>query len=112
MLSRVLLDSLKLGRKNESFLELLSKICGLDVSGLETLLHDFRDAVGFASEKRIIELKADLAKKRFISGTAVVPNLETDNELIVTVKEIKDKFDQILVREKAALTAKANSASL
>ena len=112
MLSRMLLDSLKLGRKNESFLELLSKICGLDVSRLETVFHDFRDAVGFASEKRRIEIKADLAKKRFISGTAVVPNLETDNELIVTVKEIKDKFDQILVREKAALTAKANSASL
>jgi hypothetical protein len=32
-----------------------------------------------------------------------VPNLETDNELILTVKEIKDKFDQILVREKTAL---------
>jgi len=103
MLSRMLLDGLKLGHKNESLLELLNEICGLDISGLETLLHDFRDAVGFASAKRIKEVKTDLAEKRFISGSAVVPNLETDNELILTVKEIKDKFDQILVREKTAL---------
>jgi hypothetical protein len=103
MLSRMLLDSLKLGHKNESLLELLNEICGLDISGLETLFHDFQDAVGFASEKRIKEVKADLAEKRFISGSAVVPNLETDNELILTVKEIKDKFDQILVREKTPL---------
>ena len=103
MLSRMLLDSLKPGHKNESLLELLNEICGLDISGLETLLHDFRDVVGFASAKRIKEVKADLAEKRFISGSAVVPNLETDNELILTVKEIKDKFDQILVREKTAL---------
>lgn len=103
MLSRMLLDSLKLGYKNESLLELLNEICGLDISGLETLFHDFQDAVRFTSEKRIKEVKADLAEKRFISGSAVVPNLETDNELILTVKEIKDKFDQILVREKTAL---------
>jgi hypothetical protein len=103
MLSRMLLDGLKLGHKNESLLELLNGICGLDISGLETLFHDFQDAVGFASEKRIKEVKADLAEKRFISGSAVVPNLETDNELILTVKEIKDKFDRILVREKTAL---------
>jgi len=92
-----------LGHKNESLLELLNEICGLDISGLETLFHGFQDAVGFASEKRIKEVKADLAEKRFISGSAVVPNLETDNELILTFKEIKDKFDQILVREKTAL---------
>jgi hypothetical protein len=108
MLSRMLLDSLKIGHKNESLLELLNEICGLDVSGLEVLFHDFQDAVGFASEKRIKEIKADLAEKRFISGSAVVPNPEADNELILTVEEIKDKFDQILVREKTALYDRAS----
>ncbi len=108
MLSRMLLDSLKLGHKNESLLELLNEICSLDVSRLEALFNDFRDAVGFASEKRIKEVKADLEEKRFISGSAVVPNLETDNELILTVKKIKDKFDQILVREKTDLYDRAS----
>ena len=108
MLSRMLLDRLKLGHKNESLLELLNEICGIDVSRFEALFHDFQDAVGFASEKRIKEIKADLAEKRFISGSAVVPNPEADNELILTVKEIKDKFDQILVREKTALYDRAS----
>ena len=103
MLLQMLLDRLKIGHKNEFLLELLNEICGLDTSGIETVFNDFQNAVRFASGKRIEEVKADLAEKRFISGSAVVPNLETDNELILAVKEIKDKFDQILVREKAAL---------
>lgn len=102
MLSHILLDGLKLGRNNKSLLELLSAICGLDVSGLETLFHDFQNTIRLASQKRIEEIKANLAKKRFISGSAVVPNLETDNEWLATVQEIKSKFDQILSREKGA----------
>ena len=108
MLSRMLLDGLKLGHKNESLLELLNEICGIDVSRIEALFHDFQDAAGFAAEKRIKEIKADLAEKRFISGSAVVPNPEADHELILTVKEIKDKFDQIHVREKTALYDRAS----
>ena len=41
MLSHILLDGLKLGSSNVSLLELLSAICGFDVSGLEELFHDF-----------------------------------------------------------------------
>ena len=102
MLSHILLDGLKLGRNNKSLFELLSAICGLDVSGLEALFHDFQNTIGIAIQKRIEEIKANLAKKRFISGSAVVPNLETDNEWLATVQEIKSKFDQILSREKGA----------
>lgn len=109
MLSHILLDGLKLVRNNKSLLELLSELCGLDVSGLETLFHDFQNTIRLASQKRIEEIKANLEKKRFISGSAVVPNLETDNEWLATVQEIKGKFDQILSREKVAMTARLSS---
>lgn len=105
MLSHILLDGLKLGSNNISLLELLSTICGLEVSGLEELFHDFQYTIEIAAQKRIEEVKANLAKKRLISGSAVVPNLEIDSEWLATVQGIKGKFDQILSREKDAMTA-------
>ena len=105
MLSHILLDGLKLGSNNISLLELLSTICGLEVSGLEELFHDFQNTIEIAAQKRIEEVKANLEKKRLISGSAVVPNLEIDNEWLATVQGIKGKFDQILSREKDAMTA-------
>ena len=105
MLSHILLDGLKLGSNNISLLELLSTICGLEVSGLEELFHDFQNTIEIAAQKRIEEVKASLAKKRLISGSAVVPNLEIDGEWLAAVQEIKGKFDQILSREKDAMTA-------
>lgn len=45
MLSQILLDGLKLGSNEKSLLELLSEICGLDVSGLEKLYHDFQNTI-------------------------------------------------------------------
>ncbi len=105
MLSHILLDGLKLGSNNISLLELLSAICGLDVSGLKELFHDFQNTIEIAAQNRIEEVKANLAKKSLISGSAVVPNLEIDSEWLATVQGIKGKFDQILSREKDAMTA-------
>jgi hypothetical protein len=51
------------------------------------------------------EIKADLAKQRFISGTAVVPNLERDSEWLSMLGDIKGRYDQILDREKSTFTA-------
>ena len=105
MLLHILLDGLKLGSNNISLLELLSAICGFDVSGLEELFHDFQNTIEIAAQKRIEEVKASLAKKRLISGSAVVPNLEIDSDWLAEVQGIKGKFDQILSREKDAMTA-------
>ena len=105
MLSRIILDSIKFGNNNKSLFELLSEICGLDVSGLEDLFREFQKTIDIASKKRTDEIMATLTKKHFISGSAVVPNLETDREWLATVQGIKGKFDQILSREKDAMTA-------
>ncbi len=105
MLLHILLDGLKLGSNNISLLVILSEICGVDVSGLEELFHDFQNTIGIAAQKRMEEIKANLAKKRLISGSAVVPNLEIDSEWQEAVQGIKGKFDQILSREKDAMTA-------
>ena len=104
MLSHIILDGLKLGNNNQSLLELLSAICGLDVSGLEELFREFQKTIDIATKKRTDEIRATLAKKHLISGSAVVPNLENDSEWLAAVQEINSKFDQILSREKDAMT--------
>jgi hypothetical protein len=104
MLSRIIIDGLKIGNNNKSLLELLSAICGLDVSGLEELFREFEKTIEMSTKKRTDEIMATLAKKHFISGSAVVPNLENDSGWLAKTQEIKSKFDQILSREKDAMT--------
>lgn len=104
MLADLLLNSIKLGRDNTLFLELLSEIFGSNYSGLETIFQNFKAAVKSATEERVEQIKTDLSQKRFISGSAVVPNLESDKEWLSMLGHIMDGFDQILNREKDALT--------
>ena len=103
MLTDLLLNSLRLGRDNTVFLELLNEIFGLNLSGLERIFHNFKDAVKSATKKRVGQIKTELSKNRFISGPAVVPNLEGDRNWLSMLGHIMDEFDQILNKEKAAL---------
>ncbi len=109
MLADLLLNRLEPGRNNTLFLELLSEICGLNVKGLEAIFQKFREAVKSGTEERVEQIKSDLAKKRFISGSAVVPNLESDKEWLSMLVDIKGRFDQVLNKEKIALTQKVSS---
>jgi len=104
MLADLLLNNLKLDRDNTLFLELLSEIFGFDFSGLETIFQNFKSAVKSATKERVDQIKTDLSKKRFISGSAVVPNLESDKEWLSMLGHIMDGFDEILNKEKAVLT--------
>lgn len=104
MLADLLLNSLKIGRDNTVFLELLNEIFGLNLSGIETIFQNFKATVKSASKKRVDQIKTDLSVKRFISGSAVVPNLESDREWLSMLGHIMDGFDQTLSKEKAALT--------
>ena len=105
ILLNLILGSLEPGRRYQMYLELLNEIYGLNVSGLEKIFQDFKGAVKSATENRVNEIKADLEKKRFISGTAVVPNLERDSEWLSMLGDVKGRFDQILDREKSTFTA-------
>ncbi len=109
ILLNLLLSSLRLGRTYKLYLKLLNEMCGLDVSGFEKIFQDFKEAVKSATENRVNEIKADLEKKRFISGVAVVPNLERDREWLLMMGDIKGRYDQILNREKGRLTAGLSS---
>jgi len=66
---------------NRNLLEVIAKCCRLDPAALETLLDDCRRCRrehDEAADARMAQLKEDLARTHAISGSAVVPNLETD----------------------------------
>jgi hypothetical protein len=108
-LSNLLLSSLEPGRPYKTYIELLNENCDVDVSGLEKIFQDFKGAVKSVTEKRFNEIKADLEKKRGISGAAVVPKLEGDHQWLSMLGDIKGRYDQILSREKGRLTAGLSS---
>ena len=103
MLACMLLSGIELDRGNESDLELLDGTCGIDVSRIEALLRECQDKIRFEIEKRTKEIKNRLARKRFISGSAVVPNLETDSKWVSTFRAIKGKYDRVLKEEKTKI---------
>jgi len=106
MLARMLLSGLEPDQGNEAELELLDEICGIDVSRLEVLLRECQDKVRLEAEQRTKKIKSRLAQKRFISGSAVVPNIETDSKWISTFQTIKGKYDRILKEETAKITTR------
>jgi hypothetical protein len=106
MLAKLLLNSLKIDRNNTVFLELLDEVFGINPSGFETIFQNFKDAVKYSTKERIEQIKTDLSKKRFISGSAIVPNLERDREWLSILGHIKDEFDEIMNKEKIALSKK------
>jgi hypothetical protein len=105
ILAQMILDDLKLGHNNKWFFKLLNEICVLDTYRLEKMFIDFLNKIEIAAEKRIKKIKENFAKEHSISGSAVVPNLETDNEWLSTFEKIKVKFDKALNMEKADLMA-------
>jgi hypothetical protein len=106
MLAKLLLDSLKIDRNNTVFLDLLGEVFGINPSGFEAIFQNFKDAVKYSTKKRVEQLKMDLSKKRLISGSAIVPNLERDREWLSILGHIKDEFDEIMNKEKIALSKK------
>ena len=99
-----ILDGVDLDKDNTSRLELLKEICGLEVNGLEAMLHDYLGLMVESASKRMKQIKENLSEKRFISGSAVVPNLERDREWLEDVRAIKNKFAEKFNNEKVRLT--------
>jgi hypothetical protein len=66
-------------------------------------LQDFHDVIDTAAQKRSKILKDKLAKTYFISGSAVVPNLEIDEAWRKNFGEIRAKFEEKLDRQKNRL---------
>lgn len=103
ILMNEIFNRLDLDKHNQELLALLKDLCGANTEEIESVLNDYQDAINAAASYRMIELREDLAQKHYISGSAVVPNLDADEIWQTEARDIRTKFEQKLDGEKDKL---------
>ena len=93
-------------KDNKMLLALLKDMCGVNIKEIESVLNDYQDELNSAASYKMVELRENLAQKHFISGSAVVPNLESDEEWQVETAELRAKFGKRLDEAKNKLEGK------
>jgi hypothetical protein len=88
---------------NQSLLELLQECCTIDTTAIESIIENFRKQYIAASQSRIEQLKEDLAQRHNISGSAVLPNLDVDEQWRQKIGELRAGYEEQLNRVKANL---------
>ena len=96
---------IQLSEDNQALFELLAEFKVSDVEGLTSVLQEFQAVLETAAAQRRQILKDQLAKTHFISGSAVVPNLDADDRWRKEAGEIRSKYDSLLEKEKSILLA-------
>ncbi len=94
---------IELGKDNTMLIELLAEFTNSSLEGIITVLKDFDSALQAAAGERTQILKDKLAAAHLISGSAVVPNLESDEAWRQTAAEKRAHFEQLLNKEKTQL---------
>jgi hypothetical protein len=98
-------DQIELAKDNQVLFDLLAELGVPDFQGLTSVLHEFQTTRETAARQRRKSLKEQLAKTRFISGSAVVPNLENDDEWRKESGEMSAEFETKLIQAKTKLLA-------
>ena len=96
---------IELGKDNHAWFELLDQFKVADIEGITSILHEFDEVIDAAARERSKILKDKLAEAHFISGPAVVPNLEADETWQEKAGEIRPKFEPLLNQAKTKLMA-------
>ncbi|MGD8663059.1 MAG: hypothetical protein PVH37_24170 [Desulfobacterales bacterium] len=85
---------------NQSLLELLQECCTIDTTAIESIIENFRKQYIAASQSRIEQLKEDLAQRHNISGSAVLPNLDVDEQWRQKAGKLRAGYEEQLSRVK------------
>lgn len=96
---------IELGKDNHALFELLAQFKVADIEEITSVLHEFGDVIDAAARERSKVLQDKLAEEHFISGSAVVPNLEADEAWQEQAGKIRAKFEPFLNQAKTKLMA-------
>ncbi|MEJ2168930.1 MAG: hypothetical protein P8X90_25725 [Desulfobacterales bacterium] len=88
---------------NQLLLEILEECCRVNPATLKAIINDCRRAHHEAAGQRKAQLKENLAQTHAISGSAVVPNLQADEQWRRTEGEMRLRFEDKLSLEKDKL---------
>ena len=96
---------IELGKDNQALFELLSQFADFNIEGITSVLQEFDEAIDAAARERSKISKDKLAEEHFISGSAVLPNLEADKVWREKARDIRAKFEESLNQAKTKLQA-------
>jgi hypothetical protein len=85
------------GESNAPLLEILSSVVGMDPDPIVKLLDDFDSKIEYERVRRAEVLQEELRKKG-ISGSALIPNIEADPEWRQRLSEMKRAFKEEAMR--------------
>ncbi len=89
------MDWIEPGQDNEAVLKILNNMTGIDIHPVREILADFEGRMEEEKTARETALRTGL-KEKGISGSAVIPNIEADQEWIHYVADIKEEFRYLL----------------
>ncbi|MGD8992488.1 MAG: hypothetical protein PVI00_13610 [Desulfobacterales bacterium] len=104
-LCKAICSRIELGQNNQALLGLLSQFADSSTGGIVSVLQDFDLEIQTAAGVRNKIAMDNLFNKHLISGSAVVPNLESDPEWRTKIAEIKADFEAKLNQKKTNLLA-------
>ena len=91
---------------NHALFDVLVHCCDLDPGGLADVVNRYQADYQTAAQDRMLALKEILAREHSISGSAVVPNLDTDQKWHREVHDLLATFQEELSRQRANLLGK------
>ncbi len=85
------------------FVLVLTDLFDLNTDAIEAVRRDFQTKIREKAIKQMEVNKKQLSETHHISGSAVIPNLETDDAWAMEVQQITKKYDQLLEAEKGKI---------
>ena len=105
LLAREILTRLDPAADNQILIAALEQCCRLDTAAIRADIKSYRDGYQRAARQRSAQLKEALAQKHSITGTAVLPNLDADDQWQQAAQEMRRQFEQNLNRAQDKLIA-------
>lgn len=84
-------------------LNVLNSCCNVETGPISSMIEDYRRTYQAAAEKRSQQIEELLANKYSISGSAVVPHLDADEEWPQQELGMREEFDRQLSQLKSKL---------
>ncbi len=103
ILRTVIIEKLDLGQDHMNLLVLLNEFCRVDIEKLNSIFEECKTKIQAANLKSKNNTIKFLAEKHSIFGSAIVPNLENDENLKKELKRIQSEYEKMLKKEKEAV---------
>jgi hypothetical protein len=79
-------------------LEILRECCGIETASFQAVIDEYHKAYNQAVQKRRAQLKEHLVQNHSIAGTAVIPNLDADEQWQQAAQDMRRQFENKLNR--------------